>query len=110
MQPDTTSFIFMLPDTTSITGSTQSNIPMLYIIISITAGGIFVVLVGVVGLAFCFKFKNSKKNKVQAENEGALDPVPGPIYEELDIEEDKTAAIDLSKNIAYEEFQKIKPL
>ena len=90
---------------------TQVCIPIIVVIISISSVGTFTILaIGIVlGLFFGIKHRQKKlkktKQSISATDGTVSRSMQGPIYEELDLE-DETATIDLSKNIAYAQVKK----
>ena len=86
----------------------QACIPIQVVIISISSVGTFTILaIGIVlGLLFGIKHRQKKSKQSISATDGTVSKsMQGPIYEELDLE-DETATIDLSKNIAYAQVKK----
>ena len=83
----------------------QVSILTLVIAVAVSVIGTFVItlFIGLILMRLCKT--NSKQNVNPVPEENVMGSMKGPVYEEVKLE-DKTATIDLSQNIAYEQVKK----
>ena len=83
---------------------TQVSILALVIAVGVSVIGTFVITL-FIGLILVWLCKTNSKQNIPVPEENVMISMMGPIYEEVELE-DKTATIDLSQNIAYEQVKK----
>ena len=79
------------------------------LVIAVAVSVMVTLFIGIVlGLLCGIKYMQKKSNSKQCfhtPEENVMSSMKGPVYEEVELE-DKTATIDLSQNIAYEQVKK----
>ena len=82
----------------------QVSILALVIAVAASVIGTFVItlFIGIILGRLC---KTNSKQNILVPEENVMGSMKGPVYEEVKLE-DKTATIDLSQNIAYEQVKK----
>ena len=82
----------------------QVSILTLVIAVAVSVIGTIVItlFIGIILGRLC---KTNSKQNIPVPEENVMRSMKGPVYEEVELE-DKTATIDLSQNIAYEQVMK----